>query len=100
MFLQMNTSLPFTKSLPMHPEVTGAPNQAFSFAKDFGKADPKLIQTKAITALGMFTQGSTTLCNLFDPMIHHNNSGVPTTIIGNSSNKKGEFSLKIEIASF
>jgi hypothetical protein len=37
----------------------------------------------------------------FDPMIHHNLSGAPTTIIGNSSNKEGEFSLmKIEIAFF
>ncbi len=34
-------------------------------------------------------------------MIHHNLSGAPTTIICNSSNKKGEFSLvKIEIVSF
>jgi hypothetical protein len=34
-------------------------------------------------------------------MIHHDISGVPATIIDNSSNKKGEFSLiKIKIASF
>jgi hypothetical protein len=34
-------------------------------------------------------------------MTHHDLSGAPTTIIGNSSNKNGEFSLvKIEIASF
>jgi hypothetical protein len=49
----------------------------------------------------MVTPGSTTLQYLFDLMIHHNLSGAPTTIICNSSNKKGEFSLvKIEIASF
>jgi hypothetical protein len=41
------------------------------------------------------------LADLFDPIIHHNLSGVPTTIICNSSNKKGDFSLvKIKIASF
>jgi hypothetical protein len=34
-------------------------------------------------------------------MIHHDLTGNPTTIIGNSSNKQGEFSLvKVNIASF
>jgi hypothetical protein len=97
----MNTSLSFTKSLPKRPEVTGAPNLAFSFAKDFGKAALKHIQTKTIATLGMITPGSNTLQYLFDPMIYHNLSGAPTKIIRNSSNKKGEFSLiKIKIASF
>jgi hypothetical protein len=51
----------------------------------------KLIQTKTIT----------TLQYLFNPMIHHDLIGNPTTIIGNSSNKQGEFSLvKVDIASF
>jgi hypothetical protein len=79
----------------------GTPNQVFSFAKDFGTIVLKLIQTKTIVALGMVTPGSTTLHYLFDPMIHHDLSGNPTTIIGNSSNKQGEFSLvKVDIASF
>jgi hypothetical protein len=61
----------------------------------------KLIQTKTIAALGMVTSGSTTLQYFFDPMIHHNLTGNPTTIISNSSNKQGEFSLvKVDIASF
>ncbi len=81
--------------------VTRAPNQAFSFAEDFGKAVQMLIQTKTIAALGVVTPGSTTLQDLFDLMICHNLSGAPTTIIGNSSNKKGQFSLvKIKITSF
>jgi hypothetical protein len=38
---------------------------------------------------------------LFDLMIHHDLTGNPTTIIGNSSNKQGEFILvKVDIASF
>jgi hypothetical protein len=97
----MNTSFFFTKLLSNHPEVIGAPNHAFSFAEDFGKAIQKLIQTKTIAALGMVTPGSTTLQYFFDRMIHHNLFEVLTTIVGNSSKKKGEFSLvKIEIASF
>jgi hypothetical protein len=64
--LQMNTSLFFTLSLPKHPEITGAPNQAFSFAdKDFENSVQKLIQTKTIAALGTITPGSTTLQYLF-----------------------------------
>jgi hypothetical protein len=99
--LQMNTSSFSTESLPKRHEIFRVPNQAFSFADDFRKAIQKLIQTKATAALCTVTPGSTTLQYLFDLMIHHNLSGVPTTIIGNSSNKKGEFSLvKIKIASF
>jgi hypothetical protein len=61
----------------------------------------KLIQTKTITALGTVTPGSTTLQHLFNRMIHHDLTGNLTTIIGNSSNKQGEFSLvKVDLASF
>jgi hypothetical protein len=97
----MNTPSFFTKLLPKHPEVTRTPNQVFFFAEDFGTMVLKLIQTKTITALGTVTPGSTTLQYLFDLMIHHDLTGNLTTIIGNSSNKQGEFSLvKVDIASF
>jgi hypothetical protein len=91
----------FTKLLPKCPEVTGTPNQVFSFADDFRTIVLELIQTKTMAALGMVTPGSTILHYLFNPMIHHNLTGNPTTIIGDFSNKQGEFSLvKIDIASF
>jgi hypothetical protein len=97
----MNTPSFFTKLLPKRPEVTGTPDQVFFFAKDFGTMVLKLIQTKTIAALGTVTPGSTTLQYLFDPMIHHDLTGVLTTIIGNPSNKQGEFSLvKVDIAYF
>jgi hypothetical protein len=89
----MNTSLFFTKSLPKHPEVTGAPNQAFYFAEDFGKVVLKLIQSKTIATPGTVTAGSTTLQYPFDPMIHHNLSGSPTTIIGNCPTKMAHIVL-------
>jgi hypothetical protein len=97
----MNTPFFFTESLPKRPEVTGTPGQVFSFAKDFRTMVLKLIQTKTIKALGTVTPGSTTLQHLFDPMIHHDLTENPTTIIGNFFNKQGEFSLvKVDIASF
>jgi hypothetical protein len=97
----MNPPSFFTELFPKHPEVTGIPNQVFFFAEDFGTMVLKLIQTRTIAALGMVTPGPTTLQYLFDPMIHHYMTGNQTTIIGNSSNKQGEFSLvKIDIVSF
>jgi hypothetical protein len=61
----------------------------------------KLIKAKTIAALGTVTPGSTTLQYLFNPMIHHDLTENPTSIISNSSNKQGEFSLmKVIIASF
>jgi hypothetical protein len=61
----------------------------------------KLIQTKTIAALGTVIPGSTTLQYIFNPMIHHDLTGNPSTTIGNSSNKQGESSLKrVDIASF
>jgi hypothetical protein len=97
----VNTPSFFTELLPKCPEVTGTPNQVISFAKDFGTMVLKLIQAKTIAALSMATPGSTTLQYLFNPMIHHDLTGNLTTIIGNSSNKQGEFSLvKVDIVSF
>jgi hypothetical protein len=97
----MNTPSFFTGLLPKHPEVTETPNQVFSFAKDFGIMVLKLIQTKTIAALGTVTPGSTTLQYLFNPMIHHDLTGNPTTIIKNSSKKQGEFNfVMVDIASF
>ena len=97
----MNTPSFFNELLPKRPEVTGTPDQVFSFAKDFGTMVLKLIQAKTIAALSMATPGSTTLQYLFNPMIHHDLTGNPTTIIKNSSKKQGEFNLvMVDIASF
>jgi hypothetical protein len=84
----MNPPSFFIELLYKRPEVTGTHNQVFSFTKDFGTMVLKLIQTKTIAALGMVTPGSTTLQYLFDQMIHHDLTGNPTTIIGNSSTIK------------
>jgi hypothetical protein len=86
--------------IPKHPEVTGTPEQAFSFIGDFTNAVGKLVQTKTISALATVTPGSTILQYLVNPQIHYDLTGTPTTIIGNASNKKGEFCLtKIDLKS-
>ena len=90
----------FTESIPRLPEVTGTPEQAFSFVKNFTNAVVKLVQTKTISALATVTPGLTTLQYLINPQIHYNLTGTPTNIIGNASNKKGEFCLaKIDLKS-
>ena len=83
----------FTGSIPKRPEVTGTPEQAFSFVGDFTNTVVKLVQTKTISALATVTPGLTTLQYLVNPQIHCNLTGTPTTIIGNAFNKKGEFCL-------
>jgi hypothetical protein len=94
----MNLPSFFTELLPKRSEVTGTSNQVFSFTKDFGTMFLKLIK-KNIAALGTVTPGPTTLQYLFDLIIHHDLTGNLTTIIGNFSNKQGEFSLvKINVA--
>ena len=90
----------FTESIPRLPEVTGTPEQAFSFVKNFTNAVVKLVQTKTISALATVTPGLTTLQYLINPQIHYSLTGTPTTTIGNASNKKGEFCLaKIDLES-
>jgi hypothetical protein len=46
-----------TESIPKRPKVTGTPDQAFLFAKDFTKAVVKLVQTKIIYAFSTVTPG-------------------------------------------
>jgi hypothetical protein len=58
------------------------------------------ISANMIAAIGTINPGSFCLQYLFAPQIHYNLSGEPIAFIGNSSNKKGEFSMiKINVKS-
>ena len=84
----------------VNTEVTGTTEQAFSFVGNFTNSVVKLVQTKTISGLATVTPGLTTLQYLANPQIHYDLTGTPTTIIGNASNKKGEFCLaKVDLKS-
>jgi hypothetical protein len=58
------------------------------------------IKVNTISAIGTINPGSLCTQYLYAPQIHFNLAGKPIAIIGNSSNKKGEFSLiKIDVMS-
>ena len=58
------------------------------------------IRAGTIAALGTVVPGSLSLQYLYAPQLHCNLSGKPIAIIGNCSNKPGEFTMiKIDVAS-
>ena len=50
------------------------------------------IKAKTIAAIGTCAPGSSTVQYLYAPRIHHDLGGEPKLIVGNASNKLGEFS--------
>ena len=49
------------------------------------------IKSKTITAIGKLVPGTSIIKYLFAPKIHHDMGDAPESIVGNSSNKLGEF---------
>jgi hypothetical protein len=89
----------YTASFPKRPNITGAPNQVFKF-DNFLDCLIGGIKANTVSAIGTINPGS--LCNQFlhAPQIHFNLAGSHIAFIGNSSSKKGKFSLiKINVTS-
>jgi hypothetical protein len=77
----------------------GAPDQVFKF-DNFLDCLMGGIRANMIAAIGTINPGSLCLQYFFAPQIHYNLSSGPITFIGNSSNKKDEFSMiKIKVKS-
>jgi hypothetical protein len=59
-----------------------------------------MLEPKQLQPFGTINPGSLCIQYLFAPQIHYDLSGTPIAFIGNSSNKKGEFSMiKINVES-
>ena len=98
--MSVDTTTYYTDSYPLRPDITGAPDQVFKF-DNFLEHLLGGIKANTISAIGTLNAGSMCLQYLYAPQVHYDLSGTPLAIIGNSSNKKGEFSLiKIDMASF
>ncbi len=82
----------YVTSFPKRNDITGAPNQVFKF-DNFLDYLTGGTRANTIAAIGTINPGSLCLQSLCAPQIHYNLSGTPIAFIGNSSNKKGEFSM-------
>ena len=80
----------YTTSIPKRPDITGKPDQVFQF-ENFMDHLIGGIRAGTIAALGTVVPGSLSLQYLYAPQLHCNLSGKPIAIIGNCSNKPGEF---------
>ena len=90
----------YTNLFPKQGDISGSNNQAF------GKGEGVLshlvggIRAYSIAAIGTLAPGITTVQYLFASKIHYNLGGAPKSIVGNASNKLGEFScVTVPIAS-
>jgi hypothetical protein len=97
--MSIPTETTYVTSFPKRNDITGAPDQVFKFA-NFLDYLTGGIRAKTIAAIGTINPGSLCIQYLFAHQIHYDLSGTPITFIGNSSNKKGEFSMvKVNIES-
>jgi hypothetical protein len=98
--MSVTANTTFTAFSPKRPDITGAPNQVFKF-DNFLDCLIGGIKANTMSAIGTINPGSLCTQFLYAPQIHFNLAGNSVAFIGNSSNKKGKFSLiKIDVTSF
>ncbi len=83
----------YTKSLTKRLDITGTNDQAFCHKKNFLNYLVGAIKAKTMAAIGMFAPGNLLIQYLCAPKVHTDLAGKPLAIVGNTSNKFGEFSL-------
>ena len=82
----------YTDLFPKRGDITGSSDQAFGKGKDMLSHLVGGIKANTIVAIGTLAPGTSIVQYLFAPKIHHDLRGAPKSIIGNASNKLGEFS--------
>jgi hypothetical protein len=103
MYLFSSMSSPpsyYTDLFPKWGDITGSNNQAFNKGQDLLSHFVRGIRANTIAAIGTLAPGTSIVQYLFSPKIHHDLGGAPKSIVGNASNKLGEFScVTVPIAS-
>jgi hypothetical protein len=82
----------YTKLYPKQSEISGSNDQAYGKGKEVIAYVIGGIKAKTIAAIGTVAPGSSIVQYLHGPWIHHDLGGEPKLIVGNASNKLGEFS--------
>jgi hypothetical protein len=81
----------YTDQYPKRGDISGSNNQAFRKGEDVLSYLVGGIKAKTIAAIGTLAPGTSIVQYLYAPKIHHDLGGAPKTIVGNASNKIGEF---------
>ena len=87
-----STPMHYTDIYPKRGNISGLNNQAFGKGDDVISYVIGGIKAKTIAAIGTVAPGSSIVNTLYAPRIHHDLGGEPKLIVGNASNKLGEFS--------
>ena len=82
----------YTDLNPKRGDITGLNYQAFGKGEDVVSYVIGGIKAKTIAAIGTCAPGLSIVQYLYSPRIHHDLGGEPKLIVGNASNKMGEFS--------
>ena len=86
-----STPTHYTNLYPKRGDITGLNDQAFGKGEDLMSYVIGGIKSKTIAAIGTCAPGSSIVQYLYAPKIHHDLGGEPKLIVGNASNKLGEF---------
>ena len=82
----------FTESIPIRKDIDGSPEQVFKY-QHFVRSLIASIEAGTIAAIGTVNMGSAYVQYIFNPKVYKDLQGKPTTIVGNSSDTIGEYSL-------
>ena len=95
-----STPTHYTDIYPKRGDISESNDQAFGKGRDVLSYVIGGIKVKTIAAIGTIAPGSSIVQYLYAPKIHHDLGGESKLIVGNASNKLGEFScLYIPFAS-
>ena len=83
----------FTDLYPMRRDIVGNTEQAFGAGTVFRTTLENAIRANTVSAIGTIAIETMQVQYIFNPKIYTKPDGTPISIIGNGSNKMGEFSL-------
>ena len=88
-----STSLKYSESYPKRPDITGSCEEAFGLGADLQTTIINSLRSNTVAAIGIVAFGSLETQFIFNPQVHTKPNGTPIAILGNASNKMGEFTL-------
>ena len=88
-----STNQKYSELYLKRPAITGSCEQAFGLGTDLQTAIINSIRANTVAAIGIVAFGSLGTQFIFNPQVYTKPNGTPIAILGNASNKLGEFTL-------